>query len=111
MKTWSWRTEKGATILAVEGEVDGNTAPDLEKALLALLLRGSRRVAVDLGRVGYLSSAGLRVLVRAHGEALRLGGALRLFGASNRVRLAFEMANLDKILPLLASRETAEEGW
>ncbi len=111
MKAWSWRTGTGATVVAAEGEVDGNTAPDLEKTLSGLLLRGSTRLALDVSRVAYLSSAGLRALAKTHSEARRLGGELRLFGASNRVRLALEMAGLDGIIALYPGKEAALEGW
>ena len=59
------RTVGEHTVLEVGGEVDVYTAPRLRERLLELIDGGARHVVVDLGRVDFLDSTGLGVLVGA----------------------------------------------
>ena len=60
------RKEKkdSALSLAIEGRIDTTTAPQLETELKADL-DGVTELRLDFGRVEYISSAGLRVLLSA----------------------------------------------
>ncbi len=51
--------------LELKGRIDSNNAPQVEKELLSQLAQaGSRSVVLDAGALDYISSAGLRVLLR-----------------------------------------------
>jgi anti-anti-sigma factor len=52
-------------VLHVVGAVDSNTAPDLQEALLRATEGPTGGVELDLGKVSYMSSAGLRTLLLA----------------------------------------------
>ena len=67
------RTVAEHTVLEVGGEVDVYTAPRLRERLVELVDGGARNVVVDLGRVDFLDSTGLGVLVGAL-KRLRAGG-------------------------------------
>lgn len=58
------RKEGSARSLAIEGRIDTTTAPQLETELKADL-DGVTELRLDFGRVEYISSAGLRVLLSA----------------------------------------------
>ena len=54
------------TTIALEGRLDTHTAPELDAALdKVLMTRGIKRLVFDLGKLVYLSSAGIRCFVRA----------------------------------------------
>ena len=59
-------TEKkdNATVLIVEGDVDTLTAPELDNAVAAAA-QDCEKLILDLGGVDYISSAGIRVIVKA----------------------------------------------
>ena len=57
----------------VAGELDIATAPALESALLHALDSGAASILVDLERVSFIDSMGLRVLVWAGGNPVRTG--------------------------------------
>lgn len=60
------RQQDGTTLtLAPEGRLDTMTSPELESELNASL-EGADRLVLDFGRLEYISSAGLRVLLSAH---------------------------------------------
>lgn len=54
-----------ALIVALSGEIDMASAPELDQAL-ELVDRGADPVVVDLSDVGFLDSSALNVLVRCH---------------------------------------------
>lgn len=81
----------GAVVLTVSGEVDMLTAPELAKALHAV----PAALIVDLSKVEFLASAGMTILVSAHGEVVpptrlhRHRGPSRPPGAGSALKLAF----------------------
>ena len=67
------RQRNGSVLtLAVEGRLDTNTSPALEKEL-ADSLNGITELYIDLAQLVYISSAGLRVLLTAQKTMSRQG--------------------------------------
>ena len=56
---------ESAIVLSVVGAVDSNTAPELQEALLRATEAPTGGVELDLAKVSYMSSAGLRALLLA----------------------------------------------
>lgn len=69
---------QGVSVMKVEGRVDSETAPELDEALTALLNANCNRIVVNLNGVDFLSSAGLRALVKAYQGAQKAGGSVHL---------------------------------
>ena len=86
-------------VVAVRGEIDVSTAPDLS-ALLNDLTLFNRSIALDLGAVEFMDSSGLHVLERTLGALREAGGHLQITSASARVRRVFELSGMDAVLPL-----------
>ena len=57
------RTEGTAVVVSLNGRLDGMTAPDLEARVSAIVERGDVRLVLECSQMGYVSSAGLRVLL------------------------------------------------
>lgn len=53
----------GMLIACLQGVVNSANAEQLEAELAAQVDKGERRVVLDLGRLDYISSAGLRVVL------------------------------------------------
>lgn len=111
MKISTSVSENGIAQIEVEGEVDAHTSRELDRELKGLLAQGHSRLALDATQMGYISSAGLRVILFAHREALQLGGEVRVFGLSAQVRRVFEIAGFDELLHISDTRQEAMEGW
>ena len=103
-------TDRAIALAEVAGEVDAYTSVDLEKALESLAAAPHARLAVDFAGVTFLSSSGLRVLLKASRAASSRGCEMRLFGLRPQVVRVFQLAGFDRVLHVVATREEAEEG-
>jgi anti-sigma B factor antagonist len=95
------------TVLEVGGEVDVYTAPRLRQLLLEVTESGARHVVVDLGRVDFLDSTGLGVLVGALKRLRAAGGTFGLVCSREPLLKIFRITALDQVFPLYDSVESA----
>lgn len=58
-----------AVVLAVAGEIDLATAPQLGESIKEAMAREPKTLVVDLSGVGFLASAGMAVLIGCHQQA------------------------------------------
>lgn len=108
--TLNTHTEANRTVLEVAGEVDVYTGPTLRDRISDLLDSGAHDLVVDLGRVDFIDSTGLGVLVGALNKAKELGGSLQLVCAQERVLKLLRITGLDQVFTVRASiAEVAEE--
>lgn len=99
-------TTEGAKAVAIlDGRLDTATAALTETRLLTMLEKGG--VIADLSEVRYVSSAGLRVLLKAAKQAKAAGASFAVVGLQPPVREVFEISGFDKIIPAFASRAEA----
>jgi stage II sporulation protein AA (anti-sigma F factor antagonist) len=75
--------ETACTILEVPGRLDALTYAGFEEVLMALFEDEGRGVAIDFTRVDYISSAGLRALMRGLKRMKEVRGAMALFGVNH----------------------------
>ena len=104
------RAVRGYSVLEVAGEIDVYTAPQLRERLIELVEGGARQVIVDLGRVEFLDSTGLGVLVGALKRLRVVGGELLLVCAQERLLKIFRITGLDRVFALFDSVESASGG-
>jgi anti-sigma B factor antagonist len=83
--------------LAVSGEVDIATAPQLRTALADAIGRSPRGVELDLRDCSFIDSTGLQVIVRGAVALAEQGGWLSLSRPPDRLRRLFETAGIDHI--------------
>jgi anti-sigma B factor antagonist len=88
------------TVLAVVGELDVATSPELEREVLALLGRGVSEVVVDASRVEFIDASGIGVLVGAANTARETGAQLVLRGTSAATRRLLDLLDLTGALPI-----------
>jgi len=88
-------TEGDRLTIAVSGRVDTVTAPEFEAGLK---FGDARQVVIDIGKVPYMSSAGLRILLTAHKTMLGKGGELQIANVQSAVREVFDITGFSDIL-------------
>jgi anti-sigma B factor antagonist len=87
-------------VLALEGELDLSTSPDLRGALEELAAEHDR-IAIDLRAVTFMDSTALGVIVTAMKRARERGGELALVGPTGSPRKVLSITALDQIVPIV----------
>ena len=72
--------------LEIQGRLDGYWADHLAQSFDDAIREGARNLKVNLSGVSYLSSAGIRVLVRAHKQLSAVQGSFSVSAPSEAVR-------------------------
>jgi anti-sigma B factor antagonist len=85
------------TRIALRGELDISTVPQLERRLREALDGGGRELVVDLRELDFMDSMGLTLLVRWSRGAEQDGYDLALLRGEPRVHRLFEITGLDSI--------------
>jgi anti-sigma B factor antagonist len=90
------------TVVAVRGEIDLYTVPQLHGELsTALAGDGPVRLIVDMSGVEFCDSTGMNVLLAAHRKAREQGGDLELAGPRPTVRKILQVTGLESVFTVL----------
>ena len=90
--------ENGKVVLKIEGRLDTTTAPELEKELDTLLSE-AKELIFDMSELEYVSSAGLRVLLKAQ-KAMNLQGNMKVTHVNESIMEVFEITGFLDILTI-----------
>jgi anti-sigma B factor antagonist len=96
------------TLLQLEGELEVDNAPEL-RAILVEEMERNRLILLDLGRVLYIDSTGLGIMVGVMKHLHRIGGELRLICGQPRILKVFEVTGLDKVFTIYPTSVSAGE--
>ena len=84
------------TIIKLEGRLDTNTAPALDKTINEDVA-DAKNLVLDVKALEYISSAGLRVLLGAQKKMQKIG-SMKLTNVGETVMEVFEMTGFADIL-------------
>jgi anti-anti-sigma factor len=87
-------------IVKLAGRLDSGTAPPAEQSFARVLAGGTPHLAIDMSKLDYISSAGLRVLLVVSKKAQQAHGKVVLFGLVSNVREVFSISGFDRIFPI-----------
>jgi anti-anti-sigma factor len=100
----------GSTVVAVSGDVDMATAPQLTAALQAACELNPDVLTVDLARVDFLASAGLSALADGAERARGVGASYKVVATEGSVvSRALQLTGLDSAWAVYPSLERALE--
>lgn len=86
--------EGNDTVLALRGELDPHTAPDLRREIDHVFEAGRSHLVLDLAGLSFIDSSGLRVVISAHKETVERGGGLVLRSPSPTTRRLLDITGL-----------------
>ena len=111
MKIISVRTRRvgDAPWVALSGELDISTAPEVERELARLDRQDPPRVVVDMRDLTFIDSTGLRIILAADSRARRAGRQLQIVPGPPSVHRVFRIALLDKRLDFVDESAAREE--
>ena len=87
-----------AATLIVSGRLDTQTAPELERELDGVL-SGLKELTFDFANLEYVSSAGLRVILKAQ-KAMNAQGSMKLTGVNDSIMEVFDITGFLDILTI-----------
>lgn len=101
-------TEDGVWICRLHGRLDGTTCASADAHLAGLAQKSeAARLVLDLERVDFLSSAGLRVLLMAAKRTAGTGSSLALAAPQVTVREVLEDSGFLAVVAVHATRAEA----
>jgi anti-sigma B factor antagonist len=104
------RTEQEIPIVAISGDIDLESSPQLREFLKPKAAQKTPRLLLDFTGVNYIDSSGLATLIEYFQSVQGSGGKLALACLSPRVKNVFEIVRLEQIFSLypdIASALTA----
>lgn len=91
------KSQDKTLVLKIEGRLDTLTAPELEVELGDL--SGVDELVIDMDKLEYISSAGLRVILKAQ-KIMNEKGALKLRNVGENVMEVFEITGFSDFLTI-----------
>jgi anti-sigma B factor antagonist len=94
----SMQSEDARVVVALAGELDLHEAKRLSVAMSEVLTGPITAIEVDVRKLTFIDSAGIRAVLVARADAERLGVAFKLWGASTAVRRIMRIAGVEDLM-------------
>ena len=104
-------SRQSVSVMNVKGRVDSETAPELDDALTKLLQNNRNKIVLNLQDVHYMSSAGLRAMVKAYQSANKSGGDVRLAAVSEPIEVILRTVGMLQMFKMFSTSEEAAAGF
>ena len=98
--------EEGMIIVSVKGRMDAITSVDFEKNFTEWISNGENHFLIDLSEMDYISSAGLRSILKISKQLQMRNGKMIFAGLQDSVREVFRISGFETIFQI---RKTMEE--
>lgn len=103
----SEQREDGIHVIVVRGELDMNTAPELEAEIDRVPAEESVAVMLDLSDCEFIDSTGIALIVRTWQRVDGSGGRLVLCCVNHQVRRLLEITGVEASISMHEQREAA----
>lgn len=97
---------EGYSIIQLIGKLDSDTAAKVE-AVFTETTESQTRLLLDLAKLKYISSAGLRILLLAAKRVQQKGGYIVLFSLQPNVREIFDISGFSSMFTICGTQEEA----
>lgn len=103
----STRQVDGVVVVDMEGRLDSQTAGYSNDEMVRIVKNDSKSVLINLGKLEFITSAGLRVLLLAAKLLQTSGGKLQLCAPNQFVRDVLETSGFTSLISLHATEAQA----
>lgn len=94
-------------IISISGRIDTVTSKDVEAKLDGATEERKEKIIINLEKMDYISSVGLRVLLSALKKQKQNQGSLQLASLQPFVQNIFKITGLDKVFQIFPTEEAA----
>jgi len=98
-------------VVQIEGEMDTGSSPEAQQQLDQLREQGVKKILLDLAKLEFISSAGLRVLLATAQEIKAAGGELRVCNPNETVKEVFDISGFSTLLMCFDNEAKAMAGF
>ena len=95
----------GGALVALEGELDISNAATLEEHVMRVEAEAPALLAMDLSRLDFMDSTGLRLLISADQRARAAGRRFVLVRGNDMVQRVLRLTRLDERLEIVENRD------
>lgn len=86
-------------LVRVSGEIDHHTSEEIRRASEKEIRRsGAINIAFDFGRVSFMDSSGIGMIIGRYKTVSALGGHLIIYDASGQIKRLIEMSGLSQLI-------------
>lgn len=100
--------DKGITLIKLDGRLDITGVNQIETKFAAHCSGENARVIVDMAKVEYLASIGIRVLVTNAKSLKSRNGRMVILRPTKEVMEVLDITNIPSIIPVYNNLESAE---
>jgi anti-anti-sigma factor len=100
--------EKGTCMIVPDGRLDAATTPAFEEKINPLLVPPVKNVILNLEKLAYLSSAGIRVIFKIRKTLAANGKSFVITNVQPQIRKVFEIINALPETPIFTSIEEVD---
>ena len=100
--TAKYEYENGVLTVILNGEIDHHSVREIREEIdRQICFRRAREVHLDLGRVGFMDSSGLGLILGRYTRIKENGGTLVIVNPGKSAQRVLKLAGTDKIIPVL----------
>lgn len=104
------KTENSILIITLEGSIDSKTASEVQQKILEASVN-SVNVIIDLTKVDFVSSAGLRVLLMVYRQIKAKNGKVILVGVSEEIMEVMSMTGFINFFEIVDTVTNAMDSY
>jgi anti-anti-sigma factor len=101
---------RGIPVMVITGRLDTISAPLFDEKASPVLAEAHGNILLDFSGLTYLSSAGLRSILRIIKHTAACGGRTGIIAVPSHILELIELSGFQSLLDIYADRETALEG-
>ncbi|PKG99381.1 anti-sigma factor antagonist [Paraglaciecola sp. MB-3u-78] len=101
------KKEQGVFVISPIGRLDTNTSPDAERLIVEAIDSGEKNVVMDYTSTEYISSAGLRVVLKTAKLLKPKGGVIVVCNGNEQITEVFEISGFSGMVASFNSLEEA----
>ena len=106
----SVQRRRGAVVARIVGDMDLSTADEIRTLLDREIDLGCRHLVLNLGRVSFIDSSGLGVILGRYRRLAAMGGRLVLVGVGDRLLPVLDLSGVLNLLPVRQSESEVVRG-
>lgn len=95
------------SILSFTGRLDAYSANEVEKKIAALIESGQEKIVLNLDKLEYISSSGLRVFLAQLKKARKQQGDLKLACMKPYIKEVFDIAGFTQLFNIFETEDAA----